>query len=99
MDKQINRSTIVKASPEQVSANLTADFEGDSVVLDLRDGVYYELNEVATRVWELVQAPVSVQTILDTLVVEYDVGLEECEADLATLLQDMVSGGLIELRD
>lgn len=98
MDKKITRAMIVVASQEQVSADLTADFDGDSVVLDLRDGVYYELNEVATRIWKCIQEPVSVETILNTLLEEYDTGPDKCEADLLTLLEEMASRGLIEIR-
>lgn len=98
MDSNIKMTTIVVASQEQVSADLTPDFTGDSVVLDLRDGVYYELNEVATRIWKLVQEPVLVATILASLLAEYDVDADECKADLLMLVQDMASRGLVELR-
>lgn len=99
MEKSISRITIIGVTQDQVSANLTSDFEGESVILDLKDGVYYELNEVAARVWELIQEPASVQNVLDTLVAEYDVTLGECEADVVTLLEDMVLRGLVETRD
>lgn len=98
MDSNIKMTTIVVASQEQVSADLTPDFTGDSVVLDLRDGVYYELNEVATRIWKLVQEPVPVATILASLLAEYDVDADKCKADLLMLVQDMASRGLVELR-
>lgn len=97
MGEVFNRATVIVASPEQVSADLTSDFDGDSVVLDLRDGVYYELNEVATRVWKLLQEPVAVETILNRLLEEYDVDAEECERDLLLLLEDMMSRGLLEM--
>lgn len=98
MAKEITSDTIVVASQEQVSADLTADFDGDSVVLDLRDGMYYELNAVATSVWKLIQNPVAVKTILNAILEEYDVSDDQCNADLIILLEDMARRGLIELQ-
>lgn len=99
MVRQITKDTIVIASQEQVSADLTADFDGDSVVLDLRDGIYYELNAVATSVWKLIQKPVAVETILNALLEEYDVGRDQCNADLLILLDDMARRGIIEIQN
>lgn len=99
MHKNITNATIVIANPDQVSADLTADFDGDSVLLDLRDGVYYELNAVAGSIWKLIQSPISVETILNALLGEYDVSRDQCNADLLAVLEEMAKRGLIEVQN
>lgn len=90
----LSRNSIALAAPDQVSAELG---EG-AVVLDLKAGMYYELNTVGARVWTLIQKPQSLQSILDTLLAEYDVEAERCEADLGLLMEDMVERGLVVIQ-
>jgi hypothetical protein len=84
--------TIVCASKEQVSCDLL----GEAVILDLKNGIYYGLDEVGARIWTLIQQPRRVQEILETLLSEYDVELERCEYDLLSLLRELKSRGLVE---
>ena len=78
---------------------MSADLAGEKVLLNYADGVYYSLNEVGARIWELVQEPTSVETLLATLLAEYDAEPNECEADLVNLLGELSGLGLVELRD
>ena len=86
------RSTVV-ASKGQVSS----DLGGEVAILDLDAGMYYGLDEVGARIWELIQEPSMVGDIRDTLVLEYDVEPERCERDLVDLLQKLAGEGLIEV--
>lgn len=87
------------ASPDQISADISRDLSGDVVILHLKNGVYYELNETGARVWSLIQQPCSFGVVLDTLLAEYDVDAKQCEADLLALVQDMAGRGLVEVSD
>jgi len=94
MNVPLSTHSIVVASPEQVSCPL-----GDeSAILNLKNTVYYGLNSVGARVWELVQQPRSVGEIRDTLLEEFEVEVERCERDLLALLEKMRSEGLIEVQ-
>ena len=65
MERLSGRSTIV-AAKEQVSCSMAEE----AVVLDLKAGVYYGLNEVGARVWSLVQEPRNVSEIRDAILEE-----------------------------
>jgi Coenzyme PQQ synthesis protein D (PqqD) len=93
MDVRLSSHTIVSASPEQVSCPLGEE----SAILNLNNTVYYGLNPVGSRVWDLLQKPRSVGELRDILVNEYDVGIERCESDLLRLLERMWSEGLIQV--
>src|SRR5215210_651526 len=95
MSERMSNDTIVVASRDQVSSDL-----GEEVaILDLKLGVYYGLDEVGARVWELIQEPRVVSDVRDVLIEEYDVAPERCERDLFALLERLAEEGLIEVRD
>jgi hypothetical protein len=93
-DLNINENTIVVANNQQVTGDLP---DGDVVILSLKNGVYYGLNEVGARIWKLIQQPVSVRQVNQVLLAEYDVDPEQCQRDVAVLLQELAGKGLIQI--
>jgi hypothetical protein len=84
----------VVAISEQVSCPLGEE----SAILNLKNSVYYGMNPVGARVWNLVQKPKSVMQLRDAILDEYEVERERCERDLLDLLEQMRVEGLIEIR-
>lgn len=99
MNIKLTRASLLVASQNQVSADLSSDQSGDVVILGLKDGMYFELNEVGARVWHLVQQPRSIQSVLDTLLDEYDVSAAQCETDVFSLAEAMLKRGLVDIVD
>ncbi len=85
------RSTVVQAK-HQVSC----DLGGEVVLLNLENGMYYGLDPVGARIWNLIQKPKNVNDIRDVLLKEYDVEPARCEQDLLALLKRLADEGLIE---
>lgn len=83
------------ATPEQVSSDLA----GESVILNLKTGMYFGLNEVGASVWNLLQQPRSVTDICTQILDEYEVDSEQCERDVLTLLNELIESDLIEIKD
>jgi hypothetical protein len=94
LDKNISTESSVVAAQNQVSA----DLNGEAVILNLQSGIYFGLNPVGKRIWELLQTPIAVGEIYQALLEEYDVEPERCQTDLLALLQDLVNRGLVEVR-
>jgi hypothetical protein len=93
MDASLSAHTVIVASSQQVSCPL-----GDeSAILNLKNSVYYGMNAVGARVWNLLQQPRSVSDLRDILLDEYEVEKELCERDLIALLRKMHGEGLIEV--
>ena len=74
----------------------TADLGGESVLLDPTSGRYFGLNEVGTRIFELLSEPRSVADLVDILVQEYDVGAGRLRRDVEEFVGAMLSRGLIQ---
>ena len=91
----ITLDSIIAASPDQVSCNLS----GEVAILNLKDGMYYGLEEVGAAVWNLVAEPKPVSRILEALLDRYEVDHERCRNDLLTLLGMLNTRGLIRVTD
>lgn len=89
---KISGQSIVVVSQDQVSCELG----GEAAILNLKVGVYYGLNEVGARIWKLIHEPKRVSEIRDTILEEYEIEPDDCEADIMVLLQDLLDNGLIE---
>lgn len=75
----------------------TADLDGEAVLLDVDTGYYYGLNETGASIMDLIETPISVKAIMDSLFQEYEVGLEQLEHDVMTFLQAMEDRQLIRI--
>lgn len=76
---------------------LSQEVNGETVLLDLEGESYFGLNEVGTRIWQLLQSEQTVAEALDTLSDEYDVSREQLENDVSELLDKLAEAGLVEL--
>jgi len=90
---ELNIKTTVVSSPEQVSSQL----DNELVILDTKNGGYFGLNEVGSRIWSLMQTPILVSSIRDTLLDEYEVGQEELEMDIINILSALQDVELIQI--
>lgn len=89
----ISEGSLVSAIKDQVSCEVS----GEAVILKVDTGVYYGLNSVGTRVWNLVQQPTAFKEILRVLLDEFDVEPAQCSRDLIELLKEMATVGLINV--
>lgn len=74
---------------------LYCHLNGEAVLLSLANGRYYGMNAVAVRIWEMLQAPASIEEIEKTILLEYDVSLELCKQQVSDFLQKMTAEELI----
>ena len=89
-----SHTTVVSTVKHQVSCDLS----GEIVILNLENGVYYGLNAVGARIWQMLEEPRSVKEICSSLLAEYDIDPHVCETQLFELLHDLASNGLVEVR-
>ena len=69
---------------------------GDELVLlDLNRGVYYGLDPIGARIWELLSEGLDESAIVTRLCDEYEVGREQLRADLAKLVGELRECGLL----
>lgn len=62
-------------------------------VADLQN--IYSLNEVATRIWELIDGKMKVREIKDKIIEEFEVTPEEAEKDITNFLRQLETVGAL----
>lgn len=83
----------------QVAENVVFQrIEGETVLLDLKGEQYFGLDEVGSRIWELVGEGRSFDAIVRTLGAEYEADAARIEEDLRRLLAELERAGLVEQR-
>jgi len=93
LSNTLSPSSVIVATPHQVSSDLM----DEAVILDMSSGTYYGLNAVGASIWQLIQAPKTVNQVQEALLEEYEIDADTCEGDLLTLLNNLQDKGLIEV--
>jgi len=74
---------------------LSQEVNGETVILDLKSESYFGLDEVGTRVWQLLQEHGDVQKVFDAMLEEFDVDADTLASDMKNLIDDLTEKGLI----
>jgi hypothetical protein len=74
---------------------LFQELQGEAVLLNLKTGVYLGLNQVGTRIWQLLQEDGTLQRVMDVMLQEYEVAQEKLQTDLLNLVGQMEKQGLL----
>jgi hypothetical protein len=89
----ITIESTVKAVEDQVSCDLAEE----AVILNIKNGVYYGLDEIGAVIWKLLRSGIKVEQIVNAVTSEYDVDEEQCTKDMIDFFTDLESYGLIEV--
>jgi hypothetical protein len=90
---RIQLATMVKQSTEQVSCNL----DGEIAMLNLKSTLYFGLDEVGACIWEALDEPRKVGELCNRVLERFDVGEEQCQADVIEFISKLNEAGLVEL--
>lgn len=73
------------------------ELEGEAVILNLETGTYFGLNDVGTRIWNLMHTHGSLQKVAEIMQEEYEVPREVLERDLLGLVGRLSEKGLVSV--
>lgn len=80
--------------PEQV---LVRSFENESVLLNLHSECYHGLDDVGTRIWNILIQSKTIQEAYDSLLAEYDAEPAILRQDLIIFIEEISKRGLVEI--
>ena len=84
---------IISASQNQVSGVLN----GETILLSSTTNLYYGLDPVGSRMWELIQQPQRLSALCNQLASDFDVELSVCERDIRDLIGKMAEADLVKV--
>ena len=80
--------------PAQVMARQVGE---ETIILDLASGIYFGLDAVGARIWQLMAEGRTLADICAAMLVEYEVPAEEIERDVINLADTLSSRRLIDV--
>ena len=78
---------------------LSQEVSGETVFLNLNSENYFGLDNVGTRVWQLLQEHGNLQKVHETMLEEFEVEENQLEKDLHELVTKLVDAGIVEISD
>lgn len=80
----------------QREGNIASDMDGEKVMLNVKNGKYYNLGEVGGEIWSALSAPVAVSRIVEIIQENFEVPAELARQDVFEFLQSLLSEDLVE---
>ena len=74
---------------------LSQEVSGETVLLDLNSESYFSLNELGTRLWQLLKQEGNLENIYTILFEEYEVRDDELRRDLESMISQLLDANLI----
>jgi hypothetical protein len=92
--EKITLQTLIQRNPEMVTSNI----DGEIVMMSIENGEYYGLDEIGSRIWELLENPISADQLISCLLTEFEVEEVTCKTDTLDFLNDMFEKKLVFIR-
>lgn len=71
------------------------DLDGESVILNIQSGIYFGLDRIGTRVWQLIDELGDLDSIVRVMADEYDAERDVLRADVESLVAALLEKQLI----
>ncbi|MGI1799565.1 lasso peptide biosynthesis PqqD family chaperone [Priestia sp. TRN 1309] len=81
----------------QSEGNIVSDMGNEKVMLNIKNGKYYNLGEIGGEIWESISKPTEVNNLVNHIVKKYDVQTDKCEEEVISFLENLYQESLIKL--
>jgi hypothetical protein len=88
---KLNKQSVISKNSSIISSKM----DNEVVMMSIDKGNYYGLNPVAAEIWEMLKEPMTIQSICDRLMIEFDVELDKCYNEVIVFIEKLVNEGLI----
>ncbi|MDF1572513.1 MAG: PqqD family peptide modification chaperone [Bacteroidales bacterium] len=89
--EKLSVNSVVQRNPAQEFSKIDEEI----IMLNVNKGEYYALNDVASRIWEMIDTPVQVNDLLNKLIEEYEIDTQTCQQDTLRCLEDFRNKSII----
>lgn len=91
--QDLSNQTIIQRNQEII----VSDMDGETVMMSIQNGKYYNLGTVGGLIWNKIIDPISFDDLIKDLTTEYDIEKKECERQVITFLESLYKEKLITL--
>jgi len=91
--EDITLSSVIAKNAEIV----TADMDGETVMMSIETGKYYNLGKMGSVIWSMLETPLSLETLIEKLLGKFNVEREQCEKEVSSFLSETYKEGLVTI--
>jgi hypothetical protein len=73
----------------------SAEVDDEMVMMSLASDAYFGLDDIGTRIWALLEKPITLGEVCRALQGEYDVTPEQCARDVLLFVTELAEKGLV----
>ena len=77
---------------EEIAAKV---IDGEAIIINLANGVYYSMDKVGALVWDFLQAGHALEEAIKAVTRRYDISRSQAESDIQRLVQELVRENLV----
>lgn len=74
---------------------LTSDLDGEKVMMSIEKGEYYGLGKTGTFIWNNIENPIKIATLIEMITENYNIDENKCFEDIAPFIMDLIEKELI----
>ena len=83
----------------QNEGNIVSDMDGETVMLNVQNGKYYNLGNIGGLIWSYIEEPIKISELITTLISEYEIEQKACEKQVLAFLEHLMNEKLISIVD
>jgi hypothetical protein len=76
---------------------IAAAVDEDVVMVSITNGFYYGVSDVAREIWNRLEAPKKISTLIDELTINYNIDQPTCEEQTLSFLEELLAEGLLQV--
>ena len=76
---------------------VTTEVDGELMMMSVEEGFYYNLDPIASEIWNLLEVDRNAGQICDQMMKRYDVDRNQCLNDITAFLTEMIEEKLIRV--
>jgi len=88
----MDANRLVKKSDDFIANEV----DGEIVMMNIETGTYISLNHTGKSIWNILETPATIGSIVLQLVDLYGISKEQCEADVFPFLEQLLEQKIIE---
>jgi hypothetical protein len=92
-----NKNIVSGTILQRKSDSLFSEIDGEVVMLSIENGEYYGMDEIGSRIWHLLENPLTFKELIAKLTVEFTVSDDQCKSDVIGFLDKLIEKKLILL--
>lgn len=81
----------------QREGNIASDMDGEKVMLNVKNGKYYNLGEVGGEIWSALETPSTVSEVAAKIQEIFEVPAETAQQDVLAFLQSLLDEDLVAI--